>query len=179
MGIAPPPEVPMVYVVPAELLTTEGGIDVASEATSGEVEVYFVESEDGLLVGVGSDHTDREEEARDIEASKVLCAKVISRDVWRYEDVGGRWDELELRSWVTDDAGQRLYQEGKLTSFLRLDEIMAEVLRAGYELTNRLVFCGTLPAIGGLSYGKRFQGELRDAEAERTLGFAYNVGGTE
>jgi hypothetical protein len=57
IGVQRPPRVPMVFDVPPELLTT---------GTQ-------------LLVGVGSDHTDREQEAVDLDASKRACPKAMSR----------------------------------------------------------------------------------------------------
>src|SRR5215211_6347619 len=59
LGVAPPPRVPMFYPVDAGLLTTGERIQVQRAETSGEVEVYLVADRQGLLVGIGSDHTDR------------------------------------------------------------------------------------------------------------------------
>ena len=42
LGVAPPPRVPMVYVVPPNLVTMDGCIDVGSRHTTGEVE-FFVD----------------------------------------------------------------------------------------------------------------------------------------
>ena len=175
LGVAPPEQVPMVYTVPAELATMKPSIAVGGAETSGEAEVYLVPTADGLLVGIGSDHTDRRQEAVDIASSKSLCPKVLSREVWRYDSVRGHWDQLEIRSWVTDQNGRRLYQQGRLDSFLAVEDILAEVARLGHQLEGRIVFGGTLPTIGGLTYGRRFAAELRDPVLRRSLRCAYNV----
>ncbi|MGH2355590.1 MAG: DUF2848 family protein, partial [Chloroflexota bacterium] len=127
-------------------------------------------------VGVGSDHTDRAHEAINVDQSKAMCPKPISRVVWRYEDVRDHWDSLELRSWVTDTEGRRLYQEGRLAALLGVDDLLAELRAAGHgDLRAHAVFGGTLPAIGGLVFGQRFEVELYDPVLDRRLGCAYDV----
>ena len=165
----------MVYSVKPELATPGSILEVDSQQTSGETEIFLVPAADGLLVGTGSDHTDREQEAVDVAYSKGLCPKVLSTEVWPYEDILGHFDQLELQSWVTDTAGRRLYQEGRLDSFISVEDVLAEVEKAGHELTNRLIFCGTLPTIGGLSFGTHFEGQLHDPVLGRTLGYSYEV----
>lgn len=176
LGVAPPPRVPMVYVVPPSLLTTDDRLLVKSHETSGEVEFWLAPTGDGLLVGVGSDHTDREHEAIDVAESKTRCGKVISRHVWRYADVQDHWDAIEIRAWTSDLSGRRLYQEGSLALFLSVDDVLAEVGAAGHpEVRQRIVFGGTIATRGGLSYGRRFEAELRDPVLDRTLSCAYDV----
>jgi hypothetical protein len=165
----------MVYTTPPELATMTASMTVTCARTSGEAEFYIIPAPDGLLIGAGSDHTDREQEAIDVAASKLLCAKVLSPDLWRYDDVRDHWDRLEIRSWMTDTTGRRLYQEGRLESFLTVADVLAEVERQGHRLAGRIVFGGTLPAIGGLSYGRRFEVELSDPVLGRSLGCAYDV----
>lgn len=169
LGVAPPPRVPMVYVVDGALLTTGDRITVKHAETSGEAEFYLVNSSEGLLIGVGSDHTDRKEEAVDIQSSKGLCPKVISQQVWLYQEVEDHGNQLELRSWMDG----RLYQEGTLNSFLPVQGILAELKNAGYSMEGNLVFSGTLPAIGGLAYGNKFEADLNDPILNRTLRIAY------
>src|ERR1700737_1566310 len=59
LGVAPPERIPAIFVVQPELLSPDGRIDVANDQTSGEAELYLVSTSEELLVGVGSDHTDR------------------------------------------------------------------------------------------------------------------------
>ena len=175
-GVAPPARIPAVYVVAPELLTTESAVTVNGSQTSGEAEVYLVPLPDGLLVGVGSDHTDRAHEAIDVNESKALCPKPVSRSVWRYEDVRDHWDRLELRSWMTESDTRRLYQEGRLEALLGVDALLAELKAAGHgDLVGHAVFGGTLPALGGLAFGRRFEVELFDPVLDRRLGCAYDI----
>lgn len=176
LGVAPPPRVPMVYTVEASLLTTGAEIRVHTTQTSGEVEFVLVPSSDGLLIGVGSDHTDRKHEAIDVAESKRLCAKVVSREVWPYDEIKDHWDQLEISSWVTPNEDRRLYQQGTLAAFLPVDDIMREVRAAGHaDLEGRAVFGGTLAAPGGFVYGDRFECRLHDRVLNRSLSCAYSV----
>jgi hypothetical protein len=177
LGVAPPERVPSIFVVEPALLTTAERIEVNGERTSGEAEFFLVPAADGWLIGVGSDHTDREHEAIDVAASKTMCSKVLSRLVWRYADVREHWDELQLRAWVTDDGGQRrLYQAGRLGDFLSVDNLLDELRQAGYQTTpTTVIFGGTLPLIGGFAYAPRFEAELDDPTLGRSLACSYAV----
>ncbi|HTE86823.1 MAG TPA: DUF2848 family protein [Dehalococcoidia bacterium] len=176
LGIAPPPAVPMVYAVDSELLTTAAAIEVSGPDTSGEVEVCLVPLGKELLVGLGSDHTDRKQEAVDIGESKTLCQKPVSRTFWRYDDVRDHWDTIEIRSWAFAGATRQLYQEGTLHEFMCVDDLLDELKRLGHaDLDGRYIFGGTIPTLGGLVCGGRFEAELRDPVLDRTLTCAYDV----
>jgi hypothetical protein len=151
-------------------------IDASSQQTSGEAEVVLLQTQDELLVGVGSDHTDRAHEAVDVDESKAMCAKPIGGVVWRYADVAPHWDELRLRSWTTDDTDRRLYQEGTLAEFLTVGALLGELRDSGFpDLRGTVVFGGTLPTLSGLSYGKRFESELHDPVLGRSISCTYDV----
>lgn len=176
LGVAAPERVPAIYVVEPALLTTASSVRVTGTDTSGEAEFFVVSTPQGLLVGVGSDHTDRAHEAISVDEAKAMCPKPISREAWRHEDVAGHWDRLELRSWVTDAQGRRLYQEGCLVDLLDVEHLLAELASSGHaDLEERIVFGGTLPAIGGLGSGHRFEVELRDPVLDRRLSCAYDI----
>jgi len=175
LGVAPPDRVPALYVVPPELVTHDARLQVRSAETSGEAEFFVVDTPAGVLVGVGSDHTDRGHERIDIAASKALCGKVIGQQVWRLADVEDHWDSLELRAWSTDAGGRRLYQSGRLEALLTVSAMVAEVEAAGFTRQRSLIFSGTLPTQGGLAYGRRFEVELRDPVLDRALRRGYDI----
>ena len=185
LGVAPPARVPAVYVVDAGLVTTESRVAVGSSHTSGEAEFYLLPTDRGLLVGAGSDHTDRAHERIDVAAAKARCPKPISREAWPFEEVRAHWDRLELRSWVpggtggTGEAGERgrrLYQESRLDALLPVDTLLAALAAAGHgDLSGRIVFGGTVPVRGEVVYGQRFEVELRDPVLGRRLTCAYDV----
>jgi hypothetical protein len=175
LGVAAPEHVPAIYVVAADLVTTAAHLVVRTPNSSGEAEFFVLHSPLGVLVGVGSDHTDREHEAIDVAASKARCGKVISRHVWRLSDVATHWDALELRAWTTDDQGRHLYQSGRLDALLGVPDLLAEVEAAGIVAARKLIFGGTLPTIGGFNFGQRFEVELHDPVLDRRLTCAYDV----
>src|ERR1700684_2887330 len=114
IGVKRPRVTPIFYRVAASLLTTDDAIEVLGEHTSGEVECVAYSFHDGLWIGVGSDHTDRQAETIGVSLSKQLCAKPVSRQVWRFADVEAHWDSLMLRSYVRINGTRRLYQEGSV-----------------------------------------------------------------
>ena len=176
LGVEPPPRVPMVYVLGPDQLSLSPAIHVAGRETSGEAEFFLLRVDDVTYVGVASDHTDRKEEAIDVEHSKLICPHPISSTLWRYADLVDHWDRIEIRSWTTDHAGRRLYQEGHLDAFLGVDDLLREVRDAGHsDLSQRVIYCGTLPTLEGFVYGSRFEAELHDPVLDRTLTCAYEV----
>ena len=98
----------------ASLLTSGDAIEVLGNQSSGEAECVVYSVDGGLFVGAGSDYTDRKAEAVGVSLSKQMCAKQVSREVWRLDDVAGHWDQLVLRSYAGVGDELRLYQEGSV-----------------------------------------------------------------
>jgi hypothetical protein len=59
LGVKRPKSTPFFYHLAASLLTTAPKIQVLGTETSGEIETLIVSLQDGLWIGLGSDHTDR------------------------------------------------------------------------------------------------------------------------
>jgi hypothetical protein len=176
LGVAPPPRVPMVYEIEPSMLTTADAIQVPGPESSGEVEFYLAVAGGQVFAGVASDHTDRRLETVDVGASKACMPHPVSRQVWRYDDLKGHWDAIEARSWSTDIAGRRLYQEGTLDAFMRVEDLLQELAQAGYkDLDGCLIYGGTIPTLEGFVYGTHFEAELRDPRLDRRLSCAYDV----
>ncbi len=177
IGIARPKKIPCFYRVSVGQLTTAGAIQVLGTASSGEVEFFLLALEDGLWVGVGSDHTDRKVEAYDIAVSKQMCAKPIGSELWRYEDVADHWDELILRSRLGDGEDRQDYQEGTLANMLPPHALIqmyspeTKVLEPG-----TLMYCGTLAVKGGVRPAEAFEAELFDPVRGRRITCNYRVG---
>ena len=130
--------------------------------TSGEVEPVLMGAADRLWVTVGADHTDRKVESYGVAASKQVCAKVIGRTAWRFEEVEPHWDRLMLRSFVEEGGKKVLYQEGTLARIRaprELDRRLAQRRQASCR-AGVAMFCGTLPAIGAI----RLLAALRDGD---------------
>src|SRR6266851_2852888 len=63
LGVRRPRSTPMFYRVSASQLTSDGRIQVMGKDSTGEVEFVVFRSAGKVLVGLGSDHTDRKMEA--------------------------------------------------------------------------------------------------------------------
>lgn len=175
LGVKRPPQTPMFYRVSTSRLSTVGEIECLGGASSGEVEFVLFSTANGLYVGVGSDHTDREAETVGVTLSKQMCDKPVGASVWPYDEVKDHWDDLVVRSYAVINGERVLYQEGPVAGMLS-----AETLMAGYSETGGLepgtaMFGGTHPAIGGIRPATRFECELWDPVLKRGLSCAYAV----
>ena len=167
LGVKPPKTTPVFYRVAASLFTFADEIEVSGPDTSGEVEFVLVKDNDDLLVAVGSDHTDRKAEAIGVSLSKQLCAKPVSAESWRYDEVKPHWERLVLRSWADGE----LYQEGPVTAMRSPEDLMERFpLKPGFAM-----FCGTLAAKGGIRPAYKFAMELEDPVLGRKLNHEYRV----
>jgi Protein of unknown function (DUF2848) len=175
IGVKPPKTTPIFYRVSASLLTTNDTIEVLGAHSSGEVECVAYSFNDGLWIGVGSDHTDRKAEAFGVSLSKQMCAKPVSRELWRFAEVAPHWDRLMLRSYVGVGGKWRLYQEGSAAAMRPVPELIklhggGEALRNGTAM-----FCGTLAVRGALTPADNFAMELEDPVFNRKLTHSYQV----
>jgi len=174
LGVKRPSTTPCFYRLGAELLTQAEQIDVVGVKSSGEAECVLVQSPAGLLVTIGSDHTDREVEAYGVTVSKQVCPKPLARDAWRFDEVAGHWDQLELRAYALANGERRVYQQGSVASLLPAADLLARA-----PLTpGAVMFCGTLAVQGGIvgmADGDALELELHDPILNRTLRHAYRV----
>ena len=167
IGVKPPKTTPIFYRVSANLFCFSDEIQVSGPDTSGEVEFVLIQDGSGLRVAVGSDHTDRKAETIGVSLSKQLCAKPVSRETWRYDEVKPHWERLMLRAW----ADGQLYQEGAVTAMRAPEDLLARhPLKQGWAM-----FCGTLAAKGGIRPAKRFRMELEDPVLGRKLAHEYAI----
>lgn len=175
-GIAAPSRVPTVYAAPSTRLTTRPSIAVDGTSTSGEAEFILYRLDGRLLVGVGSDHTDRGLEAHSIVKAKQCCDKPVAVQLWDHAEIADHWDDLRLSAYVTTDAGEQLYQEGALGSMLTPQALLEQMRTRVGDLDDVLVFSGTMPIIGGeFLCGSRFRAELADPVLHRSLTCDYSV----
>ena len=167
IGVKPPKTTPIFYRVAASLFTYANEVQVSGPDTSGEVEFVLMQEKE-LRVAVGSDHTDRKAETIGVSLSKQLCAKPVSRESWRYDEVKPHWEKLVLRSWADGE----LYQEGPVTAMRSPEDLLQ---RYGGLKTGWAMFCGTLAAKGGIRPAGRFAMELEDPVLKRKLRHEYRV----
>jgi hypothetical protein len=175
IGVKRPKTVPIFYRVACSLMTTALFIEVMADKSSGEVEFVLFADDDGLWVGLGSDHTDRKAETVGVTLSKQLCAKPVGATLWRYDEVKPHWDKLVLRSYVPDGGKRRLYQEGPVTN-MRSPEELIRLYTGGDRLApGTAMFCGTFAVHGEISYSGTFDMELEDPVLGRKLTHGYKI----
>lgn len=179
-GVPPPPSVPMVFPVLCDNVTTAEAIEVIGDRTSGEAEYVLLLADGEVLVGIGSDHTDRELERHDIVRSKQVCKNVMSADVWRLDDVREVWDELLMQCWVrpTDEADEVLYQQAPLGKIISPDELVKLVRSRLVDGDGEglAIFSGTVAVLGGeMIYGRKWRVQLLDKRSGRSLDCRYTV----
>ena len=171
IGVSPPSRTPLYYRASSTLLTQAPAIEVLGEENSGEVEPFLINHDGGLLLGLGSDHTDRKLETVSIAASKQACPKPVSMELWRFEDVVSHADDLILRCEIEENGTWILYQEGTLACIRPLLE-----LAEGSDLAEGgAMLCGTVSAIGGVRPAFGYRMELIDNALGRTLHLDYRV----
>lgn len=172
LGVPRPSKAPVFYRVSAARLTTDEVIE-STLAASGEAEPVLLRHAGRLWVGVGSDHTDRQVESYGVAVAKELCAKPLARHWWAYDAVSAHWDDLVLRSWITEDGVETLYQEGTLANLLEPEQLLQI---AEPQLTDgTMMFCGTLPARGGIRSANTFRFQLHDVSHGRALSGGYRM----
>ena len=167
IGVKAPKTTPIFYRVAASLFTFSNEIQVSGPDTSGEVEFVLMQEKE-LRVAVGSDHTDRKAETIGVSLSKQLCAKPVSRESWRYDEVKPHWEKLVLRAWADGE----LYQEGPVTAMRSPEDLLQRYggLKSGWAM-----FCGTLAAKGGIRPAQKFSMELEDPVLKRKLKHEYRI----
>jgi len=176
IGVPGPSTMPLFYRVSADLLTQAAFIQTVGDGGSGEVEAVLIGTASGILVAVGSDHTDRKAEAWSIAHSKQLCVKPVSRQVWRLEDVLEGWDDIRLESAQERDGATVEYQTGTLASCRRPEEMVRLYTESDALPVGTALFLGTIPVIGEIAGGDAFAMRLVDpAHGDRMLGHAYRV----
>ena len=176
LGVARPPTVPCFYRVGCDNLTTGSAIQCLGDASSGGVEFVLIGTEDGMLVAVGSDHTDREAETYSVPVSKQMCAKPVSARAWRYDDVAGHFDSLLLRAWIGEGDARELYQDGGAAAMRPPEELISRYLDGARTLpAGTAMFGGTLAAIGGIRSAARFEFEIRDPVLDRSISHGYSI----
>lgn len=177
IGVARPSAIPLYYRVSASAAVQCEVIEVVGEDTSGEVEPVLVATEAGLLLTVGSDHTDRALEAHSVALSKQVAQKPLARAAWRL-DALAELDGLTLTSSIAGDDGIfEPYQAGTVAAIRPLDELLEGVRTAlGGLPSGTVIYCGTLPTLSGkLLPARQFSATLSDPATGEELALAYRV----
>lgn len=175
IGVKRPRRTPVFYRVANARLTLKPVIEVVGEDTSGEVEFVVAAVGGEVLVGVGSDHTDRKLETVGVTVAKQVCDKPVGPTFWPMREVEAHWDKLVLRSRITRDGVEQVYQEGSVVHLLAPRELIRLHAGADQLAEGTVIFGGTLAVRGGVRAAQRFEGEVEDPVLNRRISFAYEV----
>lgn len=175
IGVPRPSSVPVFYRNSVNILTQTTRLEVLGPDTSGEVEPVIFGLQDGMWLGVGSDHTDRKAETMGIALSKQLCGKVVGTALWRLDEVAGHWEQLIIRSYATIGGQRTKYQEGSLANMRTPADLLSLYDKSTQLKPGSVMFCGTVGAIGGIRPATRFEMEIEDPVLGRKLAHAYDV----
>lgn len=175
LGIPRQATTPIYYEVAARRLTTSDAIEVSGADSSGEVEFVLVKAGGRLLLGVGSDHTDRKVETYNITVSKQICDKPVAPELWLVDDVLAHWDQLVLRAYATIGGERVLYQEGALSGMLAPADLIARRYGEAGLPEGTAMFGGTFAAKGGIRPADRFAYELVDPVLNRSIRHGYAI----
>lgn len=181
-GIPPPERIPDLYPGIATAVQIGGRLAAGSGWSSGEVEYVLIVTQGSILVGVGSDHTDRQQERTAVIASKQAFSKVIGPKVWPLDALAGTWDSFTLRSWITHRGARTLYQEGSMGHILAPRDLLA-LLSPQDRGDGLVLFSGTVPATQRAPTEGvcRFEGEIVAADGRVIAACEYEyqaAGGT-
>lgn len=175
----PPPSTdtpPIIFPISPWAWLTSAECLVQTTHTSGEVEIFLADTEDGLLIGVGSDQTDRKLEAIDIPWSKQVAPNIVAPTLWRWDDVADHWDDCLLDSWVTKDGDRQHYQHACVSEFWTPPEMVARVEGRVPGARPRLFVSGTVVSLSHqLVYGDRWEISLDDPVMGRQIRHTYDV----
>lgn len=174
LGIAVPESMPSFYQIDPSLVRQTPVVVVASGGSSGEVEPVVVFAGGQWLLTVGSDHTDRDLERRNIAASKAACPKVLGTTCIPVDAIED-WDSIVVTSRIDNDGV--VYQAGELSAVLPLEAIL-DRLKAQEGLECRdgdVLFLGTLPVRGGVRPSGTFSASLSIPGVVGEVALSYSV----
>lgn len=180
IGVARPSAVPLYYRVAHTLLTQSDQIEVLGSSSSGECEPVLIRHQRAWWLTLGSDHTDRQLEAQSVVHSKQLCAKPIARQLWRWDAIAARADDLELGSQIFEDGRWVQYQRGRLIMIRPLMALVDGLSKHATIADGLVMFCGTLSALPNrmsvaVRPAEKMRLKLHDAGAGRSIEHEYSV----
>lgn len=174
-----PEKPPIIFPISAWATLTDTDVTVQYSRTSGEVEIVIVHDGDDVLVGVGSDHTDRQLEVDDIPWSKQVAPNIVAPTLWRWSDVADHWDDIEMSSHVADVPGgeRQLYQRASVSEFWTPMEMLESVEgRLAPAEGARVFFSGTVVSEGEkLNFGREWTLRMHDPVTGKAIEHTYNV----
>lgn len=178
-GIPAPENTPTYYPKVCDSIMQDGTFEVLDETDhSGEGEFCLFHHEGVFYVTPSSDHTDRKLEEASILKSKQVYPNVVGSKAWKLNDMEDHWDRVIMKSYVTKDGREILYQETALDTLMPPSELIERVkklLRFPEDLEGLMVFSGTVAALFELTYSPSFKVVLEDPVLHRSISCEYEM----
>lgn len=177
LGVPVPKTTPTLYPIANYLLTTTDHIQVQHEKTSGEIEYVLIWLNNEMYITVGSDHTDRKLEGYSIPMAKQAYPNIISNQMWKFSDIQGHWDKIELECWVTTiDGEKQLYQKGTCSDLLAPIDWAEIFSKLEINNENNVFFSATINTVTkSLNYFTDYEISMHDPILNRTIKHRYSV----
>lgn len=169
---------PRMYHLSDWNVTTNDEITVQGDETSGEAELVFIDAGGDILVGIGSDHTDRKLEKYSIQYGKQVCQNVLSPKVWPLKEIEDHLDKIIMECEIEKDGVHSLYQRVNIDVFIEPQKLVDLI----YERTTlkpgcgMVLFSGTVPTVdNSLVFADKWTLRLTDTALNRTIEHTYKV----
>lgn len=176
LGVPGPSTTPALYPVSPYLAQQTDSVSVQHGKTSGEAEWALVITDDGVLLTVACDHTDRALEVHGVAWSKNASPDVLGRAAWRLDDVRDHLDDIVLRGWVRTESGEELIQDSSLAALLSPDYWLDVLEGMGLRAPGTVLISGTVPMIHGVDqFASAWRVEMSDPVTGRVIGAEYEV----
>lgn len=177
LGVPGPSTTPALYPVSPYLAAQPQAVDVQHARTSGEAEWALVITEDGPLLTVACDHTDRALEVHGVAWSKNASPDVLGRKAWLLSEIRDHLDVITLKGWTVAEGGsETLIQESTLGALLTPDYWLDILEQRGLNNPGTILLSGTVamkPGVDQFAAGWRV--ELGDPVTGENIEAAYQV----
>jgi hypothetical protein len=177
LGIPGPSTTPALYPVSPYLAMQADAVEVQHARTSGEAEWALVISEEGPLLTVACDHTDRALEVHGVAWSKNASPDLLGRQAWRLDDVRDHLDQITIKGWVTgEDGRETLIQDSSLGALLSPDYWLDVLEDRQLNGVGTVLLSGTVAMTAGVDqFAPGWRVEMGDPVTGRTIGLDYKI----
>ena len=177
LGVPGPAVTPALYPVSPYLAQQVSEVSVQHGRTSGEAEWALVITEEGPLLTVACDHTDRELEVHGVAWSKNASPDVLGRKAWRLDDVRDHLDQITLKAWVGEaDVPDTLIQDSTLGALLTPDYWLEVLTERGLNTPGTVLISGTVAMTSGVDqFARSWKVEMADPVTGAALDLQYVV----